>query len=414
MAMKKRIPTKRPTTKGSTANKRPSNGAKTNAAKPSAAAPQQPAKSPGESAVSASAGAFPANAASTSRPTIEAIAAHAARHPLPTMTIDNEPYVRGGAWLLWRIDPGEAPQAELLELAVRDGEVTWGSLGALADGGEGLPWYVDSLKGGPWSWTPLTRHMQPANGNRVTPAPRAATRGDRRALVHAIVCNVKPAERAAFLDALRAAAMAPDDDARREARCDLNLGPYAHHAGAALHLYGCDVAEIDAPVALHPTDSAEFAVDLDASAALLKARTGAPPSTDSLSVLRDIGDQCLRGCSGDLALALIAAERVFRGDDDEQTPDMKADALASVAAHLADDLNNAAKRYSEAFAERAAARRNDPPQRVQMAESEHRIARRELARIGALAGRLAAALDDVNETADEAAEAALGGVSGSA
>lgn len=59
MTTKKRIPTQRPINANrSTSNKRPTNGAKAKA-KPSAAAPAHPTKSPGESAVSASAGAPP-------------------------------------------------------------------------------------------------------------------------------------------------------------------------------------------------------------------------------------------------------------------------------------------------------------------------------------------------------------------
>ncbi len=88
MTTKKRIPSQRPAT--STSSKRPTNGAKAKA-KPSAAAPAHPTKSPGESAVSASAGAPPTNiqapATEQSRPSVSANAKRVIRAVLGALPL---------------------------------------------------------------------------------------------------------------------------------------------------------------------------------------------------------------------------------------------------------------------------------------------------------------------------------------
>lgn len=91
MTTKKRIPAQRPINANrSTSNKRPTNGAKAKA-KPSAAAPAHPTKSPGESAVSASAGAPPASAQTTapeqSKPSVSANAKRVIRAVLGALPL---------------------------------------------------------------------------------------------------------------------------------------------------------------------------------------------------------------------------------------------------------------------------------------------------------------------------------------
>lgn len=119
----------------------------------------------------------------------------------------------------------------------------------------------------------------------------------------------------------------------------------------------------------------------------------APNDLDAL--LRDVGRQCERACSGDLSIAVLTAQRVARGEPwsgDEMEPDALAEALAFVLAALVDDIEGAAKLYRASVATLAASRRNDDGLTIERRFNEMRADRANLARVAHLAGRVAAAV----------------------
>jgi len=167
--------------------------------------------------------------------------------------------------------------------------------------------------------------------------------------------------------------------------------------------YGDAPGELASYVANGNTSAAELAPFVDALAALARAPSvaprlvrlsfdGADPTVAAL--LRDVGCQCERACNPELAIATLTAMRVARGESwrDEYEPDALADALASVASELTRDHRDAAKAHREAVAALVAARRNDSAEVIAAREREMLAARSDLARVGALVGRVADAL----------------------
>lgn len=235
--------------------------------------------------------------------------------------------------------------------------------------------------------------------------PRPASHGDRRALVGAILGAIPRHERGAFAGAVYAAAAAPDVRQRADARVNLNLGAYAFHAAAVLHAYGVDVVAIDAPPRADDAERDSLAFDLDAAVAVLDASSTPPrvlrltvaPPVDLDALLAAVGEQCERNCNGDLAISLAAARRIVDGRSPHAADGTVADALAWLLVDLRRDIRDAARGYREAVHELACARRNDDDATVARCAERLRSARAEVARVGALAGRIAAAVTAAEE-----------------
>jgi hypothetical protein len=210
--------------------------------------------------------------------------------------------------------------------------------------------------------------------------------------VGAILGAIPRHERGAFAGAVYAAAAAPDVRQRADARVNLNLGAYAFHAAAVLHAYGVDVVAIDAPPRADDAERDSLAFDLDAAVAVLDASSTPPrvlrltvaPPVDLDALLAAVGEQCERNRNGDLAIALAAAT-IARRDD-------LPDALAWLLVYLRRDLRVAVQGYRSAVHEFARARRNDDAATIAHRADDLRRDRAELARVGALAGRIAAAV----------------------
>ena len=108
------------------------------------------------------------------------------------------------------------------------------------------------------------------------------------------------------------------------------------------------------------------------------------PADDLDALLAAVGEQCERNRNGDLAIALAAAT-IARRDD-------LPDALAWLLVYLRRDLRVAVQGYRSAVHEFARARRNDDAATIAHRADDLRRDRAELARVGALAGRIAAAV----------------------
>lgn len=266
----------------------------------------------------------------------------------------------------------------------------------------------ESSHAAPVDRSPEKSNSAAAEGSPASAAPSTpATHGDRRALVGAIVGAVPRRERGAFAGAVYAAAAAPEAHQRAAARVDLNIGPHAYHAAALLRAYGVDVVAIDAPPRADAAERDALAFDLDTAAAVLDAGGARPrllrvpfalDAADDLdALLASIGEECERGCNGDLAISCLAAQRVAHGGGTfafTTGDDGLAGALGAVMNGLARDLRLATKRHREDVHAFACARRNDDAATVARRAETLRSTRRDLVRIGGLVGRLGAALAD--------------------
>ena len=276
----------------------------------------------------------------------------------------------------------------------------------------------------PVARTPSKSTDNHSNGTPASAQPSTlSTAPARRALVGAIFAAVPRHERAALAGAIFRCATAPTAEGREAAQYDCRDGGHPYAAAAVLGAYGCavgyvgetvdppcayrrDICEtVDPPPAALDASTAE-ALAFDLTAATVADAAGAVPRVLRLTVappvdldalLAAVGEQVERYSNGALAISLAAARRIVDGRSPHAADGTVADALAWLLVDIGRDLRDTAKGYRSAVHELACARRNDDDATIARRANDLRRDRAELARVGALAGRIAAAVTAAEE-----------------
>lgn len=262
----------------------------------------------------------------------------------------------------------------------------------------------------PVARTPSKSTDNHSNGTPASAQPSTlSTAPARRALVGAIFAAVPRHERAALAGAIFRCATAPTAEGREAAQYDCRDGGHPYAAAAVLGAYGCAVGyvgeTVDPPPAALDASTAE-ALAFDLTAATVADAAGAVPRVLRLTVappvdldalLAAVGEQVERYSNGALAISLAAARRIVDGRSPHAADGTVADALAWLLVDIGRDLRDTAKGYRSAVHELACARRNDDDATIARRANDLRRDRAELARVGALAGRIAAAVTAAEE-----------------